>query len=59
MPESLVFFDATTAGAVFKSAWGVISSNFAGVAILLGAMIGLGIAGRAINAAVRGKVRVK
>lgn len=43
MPESLVFFDATTAGAVFKSAWGVISSNFAGVAILLGAMIGLGI----------------
>ena len=39
MPESLVFFDATTAGAVFKSAWGI--------------------AGRAINAAVRGKVRVK
>lgn len=59
MPESLVFFDATTAGAVFKSAWGVISANFAGIAVVLGAFIGLGIAGRAINSAVKGKVRVK
>ncbi|WP_243812496.1 hypothetical protein LRM48_001300 [Candidatus Nanosynbacter sp. TM7-008] len=59
MPENMTFFDAATAGSVFKTAWGVISSNFAGIAVLLGAMIGLAIAGRAINSAVRGKVKVK
>jgi len=59
MPENLTFFDAATAGAVFKSAWGIISANFVGIAVLIGAFVGLGIAGKAINSGMKGKVKVK
>lgn len=59
MPENLTFFDAATAGSVFKSAWGIISANFVGIAVLIGAFVGLGIAGKAINAGMKGKVKVK
>ena len=40
MPENLTFFDAATAGSVFKSAWGIISANFVGIAVLIGAFVG-------------------
>jgi len=58
MPTDLTLLDATTAGSIFSNMWGVVSDNFAGVAILLGAVAGLVIAAKLINGAKKGKVRV-
>ena len=46
------------AGNIFTSMWGVVSANFAGVAVLLGSVAGLMIAAKLINGAKKGKVRV-
>lgn len=43
---------------IFSSMWGVVSANFAGVAVLLGSVAGLMIAAKLINGARKGKVRV-
>jgi len=58
MPTDYTLLDATTAGAIFTNMWSVVSDNFAGVAILLGAVAGLVIAAKLINGAKKGKVRV-
>lgn len=58
MPVDYTLLDATTAGAIFSNMWSVVSDNFAGVAILLGAVAGLVIAAKLINGAKKGKVRV-
>jgi len=58
MPADTTLLDATTAGQIFSSMWGVVSDNFAGVAILLGAVAGLVISAKLINGAKKGKVRV-
>jgi len=50
-------FTATNAGAIFDSMYSVVSTNFAGVAILLGSVAGLGILAALINGARHGKVR--
>ena len=42
---------------IFSSMWGVVSANFAGVAVLLGSVAGLMIAAKLINGARKGKVR--
>ena len=43
---------------IFSSMWGVVSTNFAGVAVLLGSVAGLMVASKLINGARRGKLRV-
>lgn len=58
MPTDFTLLDATTAGSIFSNMWSVVSDNFAGVAILLGAVAGLVIAAKLINGAKKGKVRV-
>lgn len=58
MPTDYTLLDAATAGAVFSNMWAVVTDNFAGVAILLGAVAGLVIAAKLINGAKKGKVRV-
>jgi len=58
MPTDYILLDATTAGSIFSNMWSVVSDNFAGVAILLGAVAGLVIAAKLINGAKKGKVRV-
>lgn len=58
MPADYTLLDATTAGAIFSNMWNVVTDNFAGVAILLGAVAGLVIAAKLINGAKKGKVRV-
>lgn len=58
MPTDYTLLDATTAGSIFSNMWSVVSDNFAGVAILLGAVAGLVIAAKLINGAKKGKVRV-
>lgn len=58
MPTDFTLLDAATAGAVFTNMWGVVTDNFAGVAILLGAVAGLGVAARLINGAKKGKVKI-
>lgn len=58
MPTDYTLLDAATAGSVFSNMWAVVTDNFAGVAILLGAVAGLAIAAKLINGAKKGKVRV-
>lgn len=58
MPVDYTLLDATTAGTIFSNMWNVVTDNFAGVAILLGAVAGLVIAAKLINGAKKGKVRV-
>lgn len=58
MPADTTLLDATTAGSIFTSMWGVVTDNFAGVAVLLGAVVGLSIAAKLINGAKKGKVKV-
>ena len=58
MPTDFTLLDAATAGAIFTNMWNVVTDNFAGVAILLGAVAGLVIAAKLINGAKKGKVRV-
>lgn len=58
MPSELTLLDASVAGSIFTSMWNVVSANFAGVAVLLGAVAGLAIAAKLINGAKKGKVRV-
>lgn len=53
-----VLLTPEVAGNIFSSMWGVVSSNFAGVAVLLGSVAGLMIAAKLINGARKGKVRV-
>lgn len=43
---------------IFSSMWGVITANFAGVAILLGSVAGLVLVSKLINGAKKGKVKV-
>lgn len=50
--------DSTTATSIFTSAFGFISANFAGVAVLLGLILGLKFGARLINGARHGKVKV-
>lgn len=57
MPTDFTFFDAAAAGQLVTGAFGVMTDNFSGVALILGPMIGIGIAGALINGAVKGKVR--
>lgn len=58
MPTDYTLLNASTAGAIFSNMWNVVTDNFAGVAILLGAVAGLVIAAKLINGAKKGKVRV-
>ena len=58
MPTDFTLLDAATAGSIFSNMWGVITDNFAGVAILLGAIAGVGIAAKLINGAKKGRVKV-
>lgn len=58
MPTDFTLLDTATAGSIFSNMFSVVTDNFAGVAILLGAMAGLGIAAKLINGAKKGKVRV-
>lgn len=59
MPDSTTLLDASVAGQIFSTMWGVLADNFAGVAILLGAIIGMKIFARLTNGAAKsGKVSV-
>lgn len=58
MPTDYTLLDATVAGSIFTNMWSVITDNFAGVAVLLGAVAGLAIAAKLINGAKKGRVRV-
>lgn len=58
MPTDYTLIDATIAGDIFTTMFSVVTDNFAGVAVLLGAIAGLGLAARLINGAKKGKVKV-
>lgn len=58
MPTDFELINAATAGAIFTNMWSVVTDNFAGVAVLLGAVAGLSLAARLINGAKKGKVKV-
>lgn len=58
MPTDKTLLDISTANSIFSNVWSVVEANFAGVAVLLGAMVGLTIAAKLINGAKKGKVRV-
>lgn len=49
--------DAAVAGQIFSSGWSVIAANFAGVAVLIGAVFGLKKLAKIINGGLNGKVR--
>lgn len=51
-------FDATTAQSVLTSITGMVTDNFAGVAVLLGGIAGLTVLAKLVNGAKKGKVRV-
>lgn len=51
-------FTPAIAKDIFDTMYSVVSANFAGVAILLGAVAGLGILASLINGARKGKVKV-
>lgn len=57
MPVDYSLLDAATAGTIFSNMFSVVSDNFAGAAILLGGVAGLGIAAALINGARKGKLR--
>lgn len=57
MPESMKLIDAAVAGQIFSSGWSVIAANFAGVAVLIGAVFGLKKLAKIINGGLNGKVR--
>jgi len=50
-------FTPTVAQNIFDGMYSVVSANFAGVAVLLGAVAGLGILAALINGARKGKVK--
>lgn len=57
MPADTTLLDATVAGSIFTNMFSVVTDNFAGVAILLGAVAGLGLAAAMINGARKGKLK--
>lgn len=57
MAPDYTLLDATVATSIFTSAFGFISANFAGIAILLGLTLGLKKAAGLINGGTRGKVK--
>lgn len=57
MPTDFELLTAGIAGQIFSNMFSVITDNFAGVAVLLGAIAGLGILAAAINGARKGKLR--
>lgn len=57
MAPDYTLLDATTATSIFTAAFGFISANFAGIAILLGLTLGLKYGARFIDNGTRGKVK--
>lgn len=57
MPTDMSFFTAADAGVIVTNAFGAVTDNFGAVALVIGAMVGLGIVGSMINGGLKGKLR--
>lgn len=56
MPEG-GFITTAQATTIVTEAFGVVTDNFGAVALIVGAMVGLGIFGSMVNGGLKGKLR--